>query len=98
MKSITLTMIVAASFALAASGAANAQEAAAKSAGCMNCHDVATKKMGPSFKEIAAKYKGKADAEATLVAKLSKGEGHPAQKASPAELGGIVKWVLATPT
>ena len=36
----------------------------------MNCHDVATKKIGPSFKDIAAKYKGKADAEATLVTKL----------------------------
>ena len=49
---------------------ANAQEALAKSSGCMNCHAMDTKKMGPSFKDIAAKYKGKADAEATIVANL----------------------------
>jgi cytochrome c len=97
MKSITLTMTIAASFALAASGAANAQEALAKSSGCLNCHAVDTKKMGPSFKEVAAKYKGNADAEKMLVAKLSEGKGHPAVKATPAELGGLVKWVLATP-
>ena len=47
MKSIALTMTIAASFALAASGAANAQEALAKSSGCLNCHAVDTKKMGP---------------------------------------------------
>jgi cytochrome c len=97
MKSITLTMTIAASFALAASGAANAQEALAKSSGCLNCHAVDTKKMGPSFKEVAAKYKGNADAEKMLVATLSEAKGHPAVKVPPAELGGLVKWVLATP-
>ena len=49
---------------MAAAGTASAQEALAKSSGCMNCHDVAAKKIGPAFKDIAAKYKGKADAEA----------------------------------
>ena len=32
-----------------------------------------TKKVGAGFKEIATKYKGKADAEATLTAKLAAG-------------------------
>ena len=59
-------------------GAASAQEALAKSSGCLNCHDVNAKKMGPAFKEIAAKYKGKADAAATLEAKLTGAKGHPA--------------------
>jgi cytochrome c len=95
MKSIILTTIIAASFVFAAAGTANAQEALAKSSGCLNCHAVDTKKMGPAFKEIAAKYKGKADAEATLVAKLSGGKDHPAVKASPEEIKGMVKWVLA---
>jgi len=73
MKSIALNLIIAASFALAAAGAANAQEALAKSSGCLNCHAVDTKKVGPSFKEVAAKYKGKADAEKILVDKISGG-------------------------
>ena len=53
---------------------ANAQEALAKSTGCLNCHAVSAKKMGPAFKEIAAKYKGKEDAEATLDTKLTGGK------------------------
>jgi cytochrome c len=97
MKSIALNLIIAASFALAAAGAANAQEALAKSSGCLNCHAVDTKKVGPSFKEVAAKYKGKADAEKILVDKISGGKDHPSVKASPAEITGLVKWVLATP-
>ena len=93
MKLIALAAV--ASVALAAAGAANAQEALAKSDGCLNCHDVSAKKVGPAFKDIAAKYKGKADAEATLVAKISKGEGHPKTKASPDDAKSLVKWVLS---
>ena len=93
MKLIAMTAL--ASIALAASGAANAQEALAKSDGCLNCHDVSAKKVGPAFKEIAAKYKGKADAEATLVSKISKGEGHPKTKASPDDAKSLIKWVLS---
>ena len=70
MKSIVLAAVVAAGIAM--SGAANASEALAKSSGCMTCHDVATKKMGPSYKDIAAKYKGQ-DAVATLMQKVRTG-------------------------
>ena len=90
-----IAMAAVAAVALAATGTANAQEALAKSAGCTNCHAVDTKKVGPAFKEVAAKYKGKADAEKTLTAKLSKGEGHPPVKASPADITSLVKWVLS---
>jgi cytochrome c len=93
MKLIAIAVV--ASIALVASGAASAQEALAKSEGCLNCHAVDAKKVGPSFKDVAAKYKGKADAEATLVAKLTKGEGHPAVKAKPDDVKGLVKWVLS---
>jgi cytochrome c len=93
MKSIVIAAVVAAGMATA--GTASAQEALAKSSGCLNCHDVATKKMGPAFKEVAAKYKGKADAEATLVTKLSTAKGHPEVKAKGDDLKGIVKWVLS---
>ena len=90
-----IAMAAVASIALAASGSANAQEALAKSDGCLNCHDVSAKKVGPSFKDVAAKYKGKADAEATLVSKISKGEGHPKTKASPDDAKSLIKWVLS---
>jgi cytochrome c len=93
MKLIVMTL--AASVILAASAAASAQEALAKSSGCLNCHAVDTKKMGPAFKDVAAKYKGKADAEATLTAKVSGGTGHPAVKASPDDVKSLVKWVLS---
>jgi len=90
-----IAMAVSASIALAAAGAAGAQEALAKSSGCLNCHAVDTKKIGPAFKDVAAKYKGKADAEAMLVAKVSGGKGHPAVKASSDDVKSLIKWVLS---
>ena len=93
MKSIVIAAVVA--IGMAAAGTASAQEALAKSSGCMNCHDIATKKLGPAFKDTAAKYKGKAGAEATLVTMLSTAKGHPEVKAKGDDLKGIVKWVLS---
>lgn len=79
---------------LACSGPVLASEAMAKADGCLNCHAVDSKKVGPAFKDVAAKYKGKADAEQTLTAKITGGKGHPATKASPADVKTIVQWVL----
>ena len=89
-----IVIVAVASFG-AFAGAANAQEDLAKKDGCMTCHDVSTKKVGPAFKEVAAKYKGKADAEATLVAKIKEGKGHPATKASEDDAKSLIKWILA---
>ena len=94
MKSM-LMMVALATAAFAVAGTASAQEALAKSSGCLNCHSIDTKKMGPSFKDVAAKYKGKADAEATLATKISTAKGHPEVKASPDDVKALVKWVLA---
>ena len=93
MKWIMMTAL--ASIGLAAAGISNAQEALAKSSGCLNCHAVDSKKIGPSYKEIAAKYKGKPDAESTLIAKISGGTDHPKVKASPDDVKSLVKWVLS---
>jgi len=93
MKTVVIAAVLAAGMAFA--GSANAQEALAKSSGCLNCHDVATKKVGPSFKDIAAKFKGKADAEATLVKQLTTGSGHPKVSASEDDVKSLVKWVLS---
>jgi len=60
-------------------GAAQAQvdtsaaEALLKKSGCTKCHSVSADKDGPSFKKTAAKYKGKADAEATLYKHVTTG-------------------------
>lgn len=40
---------------------------------CGSCHAMSTKAMGPSWIAMAEKYKGKADAEKTLVANITKG-------------------------
>ena len=76
-------------------GVANASPELATKAGCMNCHAVDTKKMGPAFKDVAAKFKGNATAQADITAKLKSGKGHPAVKASDDDLKAIVTWVLA---
>jgi len=46
---------------------AAAAEAAMKKDDCFQCHAASRKRDGPTFKETVAKYKGKADAEATIL-------------------------------
>ena len=76
-------------------GGVQAQEVL-KAKGCLVCHDVDKKKMGPSLKDTAAKYKDDKAAEATLVAKLKEAKGHPKVNATDDELKAAVKEVLAT--
>jgi len=90
-----LIVAVATTAGLMATGVANASADLATKAGCMNCHAVDTKKMGPAFKDVAAKNKGNASAAADITAKLQSGKGHPAVKASDDDLKAIVTWVLA---
>ena len=95
MKAVLLSAIVAA--AVLATGAAQASPELAKSAGCTKCHDMdKTKKGAPGFKETAAAYKGKADAEATILKKINDAKGdHPEMKAKPEEITSVVKWILS---
>ena len=93
MKSMFVAVLVVAGLTVA--GPAMASEDLSKSAGCVKCHANADKKMGPSWKDIAAKYKGKAGSEAALVAKLKGGKEHPPSKASEGDMNKIVKWALA---
>lgn len=58
--------------AFGAGAQANPTEEAMTKAGCMACHTKEKKLVGPSFKEIAAKYKGQ-DATAKLIEKVRKG-------------------------
>jgi cytochrome c551/c552 len=59
--------------------------------GCGNCHEADKKKVGPSYKDIAAKG---GDAKA-IAAKLKDGKGHPKIAASDAELDAAVTHVLS---
>ena len=88
--------IIAAVAIAAASGGVLAQSGAdlLKSKGCLGCHDADKKKVGPSFKDIAAKHGGKAND--ALIAKLKEGKGHPKVAASDAELKTLVDTVVST--
>ena len=104
-----LTLLSAAVAALAFSLPASAQDAEAatkllKAENCTKCHSVDKSKKGPSYQKVAAKYKGKADAEAKLTTfltsnpkvKLDDGseEEHKVLK-DKAAMANLIKWVLA---
>ena len=93
MKTATVMGFVLAGLVMA--GPVSASADLAKSSGCMKCHDMEKKKMGPSFKDIAAAHKAKATDETAVVAKLMGGKDHPPIKASEADVKTLVKWVLA---
>lgn len=82
----------------------DAAQALARKNNCFKCHAVDKKKDGPSYQEIAAKYKGQADAEQKLYLHLStnpkvkvdgKEEEHSALKTKKeAEVRNVVRWIL----
>lgn len=59
--------------ALLFSSVASADLALAKKSGCLACHSIEKKMVGPAWKDVAARYKGKADAKAVLVGTVKKG-------------------------
>ncbi len=59
--------------ALLVSGTAFASEELAKKNNCMGCHQLDKKGLGPSLKEIGAKYKSDADGAAKIEAALKNG-------------------------
>ena len=81
---------------------AMANEELAKKHACTACHAVDKKVVGPAFKEVAAKYKGNAKAEAMLVEKVKKGgvgtwgqvPMPPNSSVPDADVKTLVKWVL----
>jgi len=88
----TIVIIASAALGFAAASAGLANEDLAKKSGCMGCHDVNAKKVGPSFKSVAEKYKGKDGAADQLVGKLTKG--HGGKKPSADDAKAIVDWIL----
>ena len=91
-----------ATLAALASPAARADQALAQAKACMACHTVDQKRVGPSFKDVAARYAGQPDAAAKLAVKIrSGGKGvwgaipMPANSAvSEADARKLAEWVL----
>jgi cytochrome c len=79
------------SIGLLATGAARANADLAN-ANCGKCHEMDKKKKGPSYKAMAAKYKGN-EAGALKAITDPKGD-HPEVKAKPEEVTTVVKWML----
>lgn len=84
-------------------GPAFANADLAQKKNCMACHAVDKKLVGPSYKEVAAKYAGQKDAVAKLTQKVVKGGsgvwGQVPMPANPqvseAEAKQLVQWVLS---
>lgn len=100
------SLFVAAALSMAAFGTAQADEAMATKSGCMACHQIEIKVVGPAYKEVAAKYKGDATAVDTLTAKvIAGGVGAWGQVPMPPKGGrmdvsdddvrAIVEWILS---
>lgn len=100
-RSLLLSFVAVSAFA---SSGAYAQADLAKAKNCMACHTVATKLVGPAYKDVAQKYAGQKGAEDKLVQKVLKGGSGtwgpipmPANpQVSEAEARSLVKWVLTT--
>ena len=75
----------------------------ARRSGCMSCHAVDHRIVGPSFQDVAARYRSQPDAAARLAAKVREGgSGEWGSVAMPAhgalaegEAQSLVRWLLA---
>lgn len=96
------------SVSMLGSVSAAVDEAAAKALGkrndCFKCHAVDKTKKGPSYQKIAAKYKGKADAEEKMMKNITTGpkvkledgseEDHKIiDSKDPQELKNLIDWI-----
>lgn len=85
---------------------ANAAQALAKRSNCFKCHSVDKAKDAAPWKEVAAKLKGKPDAQARLIKHITTGpkvkledgseETHPIIKTkNEDEIKNLVDWILS---
>lgn len=89
--------------ALTAAGTAQANEKLLQSGGCMTCHGVDKKVIGPSYKEIATKYGNDKGAEAALIKKVKAGGKGvwgempmpPNAHVKDEDIKTMVQWILA---
>ena len=89
-------LLIAAAVAVGlASGAVLAQTDVLKAQGCLGCHDMEKKKVGPSFKDVGAKYKNDKSKAGEIVSKMKDGKGHPKVSKSDADLKAAVEAALS---
>src|SRR4051812_31558441 len=89
--------------ALPAAVPAYAQEELAKKHNCFACHAVDKKLVGPSYQDVAAKYRSDPQAEAKLFDKVKKGgQGVWGQVPMPpnaqvpdGDIKSLVKWIMS---
>jgi cytochrome c len=85
---------------------ADAAQTLARQSGCFKCHAIDKKKDGPAYRDVAAKYKGNAEAEAKLIHHITSGErvkfpdGHEedhkiVKSKDAAEIKNLVDWILS---
>ena len=105
MKLVLASIIAATALIAGTSHAAMdaaAGEAMMKKDGCSACHAVDKKIIGPSYQEVAAKYKGDAGAAAKLAKKVKEGGSGvwgpvpmPPNMTTPdADIKALVDWIL----
>ncbi len=104
---IIATLLAAAAAATLAAGAhaadAKASEALAMASGCLACHSVDKKLVGPGYKEVANRYRKDKGAEANLVQKVKAGGTGvwgdvpmpPNAHVKDADIKTIVQWILS---
>ena len=100
---IAAVILVAGVLATGAARAADAGEELLKKSGCTACHAVDKKVVGPSYKEVAAKYRGDAKAPAMLAEKVKKGGSGvwgpvpmpPNASVSDADIKTLVTYILS---
>ncbi|MEQ1581600.1 MAG: c-type cytochrome [Steroidobacteraceae bacterium] len=74
--------------------------------GCLKCHAEDKQKDGPAYRDVAARYKGNAGAQAKLIHHITSGEkvkfadGHEEDHAivkstKPEEIANLVDWILS---
>ena len=98
MKTLSATLLTLTVSALAFAGSVQADEALMTKNKCNTCHKVDGKSMGPSFKEVAAKYKGDT-AKHVLDAINNGAKGNwgkipmPAQAQAKGDADALAKWI-----
>ena len=91
MKAIAIAVVLASGMLANGAAQADSGEDLAKSSGCLNCHAVDAKKVGPAYKDVAKKFKGKPRAD--VVAAMRAASVHASVKVSDKDLNEIVEWI-----
>jgi cytochrome c len=70
-------------------------QSAAKEHGCLSCHDIDKKKIGPAYKEVSAKFKGKSLQDVTSAMKASAVHKGALGKTNDQDLKMMLEWILS---